>query len=196
MHEPKRRKNSGYLLSLNSAWNYNRNYYNCYSYSRFKTIAHLQDYCYYLFYSYYQKVFLSHDNFSSSKTFSRRLQDALDIFKTPQDVPQMSSRRFQDILEAKNYASWKTRNCYAQDVFKASSGHVLKTSSRCLGDHQMFARLILFMNFLSLETVRFSINLLFRQSTIRYLGLASETICIALVLQFLKYLKLWLSVLM
>ena len=134
MHEPKRRKNSGYLLSLNSAWNYNRNYYNCYSYSRFKTIVPLQDYYYYLFYSYYKKVFLSHDNFSSSKTFSRCLQDVLDIFKTPQDVLKMSSRRFQDILESKKLYILEDKKLLCsrclQGLFKICLEDVFKMSWR------------------------------------------------------------------
>ena len=61
------------------------------------------------------------NNFSSSKTSSRRLKDALrDVFKT-------SSRRLQDVLKT----SWKTKNCYVEDVSKASS--------RRLEDQQMFA---------------------------------------------------------
>ena len=54
------------------------------------------------------------NNFSSSKTSWRRLQD---VFKT----------------------SGKTKNCYAEDVLKNSSRHVLQTSSRRLEGQQMFA---------------------------------------------------------
>ena len=39
---------------------------------------------------------------------------------------------FQDVLKT----SWKTKNCYAEDVFKTSSRHVLKTSWRHYGDNQ------------------------------------------------------------
>ena len=35
--------------------------------------------------------------------------------------------------------SWKTKNCYAEDVLKTSSRPVLKTSLRRLEDQQMFA---------------------------------------------------------
>ena len=51
------------------------------------------------------------NNFSSSKTSSRRLQDVF-------------ARRLQE-------ASSKTKNCYAEDV--------LNTSSRCLEDQELFA---------------------------------------------------------
>ena len=53
---------------------------------------------------------------------SRRLQD-------------MSSRRLEDVLKT----SWNMKNCYAEDVLKTSSGHVLKTSGRNLEDQEMFA---------------------------------------------------------
>ena len=73
---------------------------------------------------------LQRNNFLSSKTPSRRF---LKIF----------SRSLQDILNM----SWKTKKCYAEDVFKTSSRHflktsprhILKTSSRRLQDQQMFA---------------------------------------------------------
>ena len=60
---------------------------------------------------------LQGNNFSSSKTFY-----------------EMSSRRFQDVLKI----SWKTKNCYAEDM--------LKTSSRRLEDEQMFGGLLPFVN--------------------------------------------------
>ena len=61
---------------------------------------------------------LQRNNFSSSKTSSRHLQDVLrDVFKT----------------------SWKTKNCYTRNVLKTLSRLVLKTSSRLLEDQQMFA---------------------------------------------------------
>ena len=46
----------------------------------------------------------------------------------------MSSRGFQDVFKT----SWKTKNCYAEDV--------LKTSSRRLEDQQMFCGLLPFVN--------------------------------------------------
>ena len=38
-------------------------------------------------------------------------------------------------------AFWKTKNCYAEDVLKASSRHLWKTSRRRVEDQQMFTRL-------------------------------------------------------
>ena len=35
--------------------------------------------------------------------------------------------------------SYKTRYCYAEDVFKTSGKYILKTSSRHLGDQKLFA---------------------------------------------------------
>ena len=68
---------------------------------------------------------LQRNNFSSSKTSSRRLAGCLqDIFKTS----------CEDVLKT----SWKTKICYAEDVLKTPSKHVLKTSSRRLEDQQMF----------------------------------------------------------
>ena len=65
---------------------------------------------------------LERKNFSSSKTSWRRLQD---VFKTC----------LQDVFKT----SWKTKTCYAEDVLKTSSRHVLKTFLRLLEDQQMFA---------------------------------------------------------
>ena len=68
---------------------------------------------------------LQRNNFSSSKTSSRRFARCLqDVFASVQDV-----------LET----SWKTKNCYTEDVLKTSSRHVFKASSRRLEDQQMFA---------------------------------------------------------
>ena len=58
-------------------------------------------------------------------------------------LQDMSSRRLQDVF--KTYlqdvfkATWKSKNCYAEDVLKTSSRHVLKASSGPLEDQQMFA---------------------------------------------------------
>ena len=61
---------------------------------------------------------LQRNNFSSSKTSSRRLARCLqDVFKT----------YLQDVFKT----SWKTKNCYAEDV--------LKTCWRRLEDQQIFA---------------------------------------------------------
>ena len=64
-----------------------------------------------------RKSFLSHDNFSSSNTVSRRLQDVSEGVKL--------------------YVM--TRNCYVENIFKMSSRYVLKTSSGQLGDQTFFA---------------------------------------------------------
>ena len=71
---------------------------------------------------------------------SRRLQDvfSITIFRLP--------RRLEDISQEVLRTSWKTKNCYAENVLKTSWRHVLKTSSRHvlkipwkrLGDKQMF----------------------------------------------------------
>ena len=140
----------------------------------------------------------------------RHLQD---IFKTPSRLPRMFWKCLQDVFKTsqktKNCTSWKTKNCYAQDIFKISLRHALKMLSRCLVDHQTFGGLILFMNFLFLDTVT-SLYICFSaihgilklcldlcsKALFRYLGQASETICVALVLHVLMYLNLWLTVLM
>ena len=49
------------------------------------------------------------------------------IFKrSSRHVFKTSSRRLKHVFNT----SWKTQNCYAEDVLKTSSTHVLKTSSR------------------------------------------------------------------
>ena len=61
------------------------------------------------------------------------------VFKTSSRlVFKMSSRRLQrnNFLSSETSSrrvcktSWKTKNCYAEDVLKRSSRHVLKTSAR------------------------------------------------------------------
>ena len=56
---------------------------------------------------------LQRDNFTTSKTSWRHLA-------------KMSWGRLEDFLKA----SWKTKNCYAEDVLKTSWRHALKTSWR------------------------------------------------------------------
>ena len=51
----------------------------------------------------------------------------------------MSSRHLARFLQNVFKTSWKTKNCYSQDVLKRSSRHALKTSSRRLEDQQIFA---------------------------------------------------------
>ena len=66
--------------------------------------------CLHVFKTSYRR--LQRNNFSSSKTASRRLVRCLqDVFKT----------------------SWKTKNYYAEDVLKTSSRYVLKTNKCLLG---------------------------------------------------------------
>ena len=57
------------------------------------------------------------NNFLLSKTSSRRLANR-------------SWRRLEDILQDVLKTSWKTKNCYAEDVLKKSSRHVLKVPWR------------------------------------------------------------------
>ena len=58
------------------------------------------------------------------KTSWKRLQNifCVTILRLP--------RRFQDLSQDVFKTPWKTKNCYAEDVFKTSSRHVLKTSWR------------------------------------------------------------------
>ena len=57
---------------------------------------------------------------------SKRLQDvfSVTIFRLPRRFQEVFARRLQDVFKT----SWKTINCYAEDVFKT-----------CLEDQQMFA---------------------------------------------------------
>ena len=64
---------------------------------------------------------LQRNNFTSSKTSWRRLDD---VFKTS---PKTSSRRLG-----------RRKIVNAEDVFKTSWRHILRTSSRCLGGKQNF----------------------------------------------------------
>ena len=54
----------------------------------------------------------------------RRLQhtSSVTMFRLP--------RRLEDVLKISRKTFWKTKNCYAEDVFKTSWRHVLKTSWR------------------------------------------------------------------
>ena len=101
---------------------------------------------------------LQRNNFLSSKTFSRRLARCLqDVFKT----------YLQDDFKT----SWKTKKCYAEDVLKTSSRHVLKTSGRRLEDQQMFAGL--FTRSVSVGTLYLmSRNVDFRTSMLQLSNLA------------------------
>ena len=65
---------------------------------------------------------LQRNDFSSSKTSSRRLQEVF-------------ARRLRDIFKT----SWKTKTCYAEDLWKTSLRHILKMFSRRLENQQIFA---------------------------------------------------------
>ena len=113
-----------------------------------------------------EKNILDYENKNSNnkvKTSSRRLQDLLqDVFRTSwktkncyaEDVlktswrhvlktfwrhvlktswrclAKTSSRRLQDVFKTSCKTSWKTKNCYAEDVLMTSWRHDLKTSWR------------------------------------------------------------------
>ena len=68
----------------------------------------------------------------------------------------MTISRFPRYVQDVFKASWKTRNCYAEGTFKTSSRHVLKPSSRRLGDQNMFAWLSLLSKILEIEQSRFN----------------------------------------
>ena len=57
---------------------------------------------------------------------SRRLQDSFNVstLLLPSRLQGISKAYLQEIFKR----SWKTKNCYAEDVWKASSRHVLKTN--------------------------------------------------------------------
>ena len=75
---------------------------------------------------------LQRNNFSSSKTSSRRVckTSSKDVFETSlgrickkyssRRLAMTSWRHFQNVLKT----SWKTKQCYAEDVFKTSSVHL------------------------------------------------------------------------
>ena len=65
----------------------------------------------------------------------RRLQDVLKTSSTRLQRNNFTSsktswRRLEDVFKTSRKTSWKTKNCYAEDVFKTSWRHVLKTSWR------------------------------------------------------------------
>ena len=81
---------------------------------------------------------------SSRHVFETSSAQQFFVFQDVLKMPcEMSSGRLQDVfmtsLQDVFKTSWKTKNCYAKDVLKTSSRHVLKASSRRLEDQQMFA---------------------------------------------------------
>ena len=77
---------------------------------------------------------------------SKRLQDAFSvrIFRLPRRLARCLHDIFKTYLQDVFKTSWKTKNCYAEDVLKTSSRQVLKTSSRRSEDQQMFALSVLY----------------------------------------------------
>ena len=81
------------------------------------------------------------------------------------DIPSkyffLSPRRLQDMSARSIFKTFlKTKNCYAEEVLKTSSRHVLNTFSRRLEDRQMFAGLLHFhlkILFILRRTVRIAL---------------------------------------
>ena len=94
------------------------------------------------------------NNFSSSKTFSRRLAKCLQDMSSGrlQDIcnncssSKTFSRRlakclqdaFKTSLQHVFNTPWETKNCYTENLLMMSSRHFLKVFSRRLQDQQMF----------------------------------------------------------
>ena len=81
---------------------------------------------------------LQRNNFLFSKTSSRRLlaRYLQHVFKTSSGrICKTSTRCFQDAFKT----SWKTKNCYAEDVLQTSLRYVLKTSSKRVEYQRRFA---------------------------------------------------------
>ena len=99
----------------------------------FEFSAKLSRYCQ-LWPNFFSGSFISHslEKLPSKHllTSSRRLQDM--SWRCLQHILCVKIFVFQDVLKT----SWKTKNCYGENVFKISSKNVLKTSSRRLGDKQ------------------------------------------------------------
>ena len=74
------------------------------------------------------------------KTSWRRLEDmswrrlqhvfSVTIFRLPRRLEDILQIRLEDVLKTSRKTSWKSKNCYAEDVLKTSWRHVLKTSWR------------------------------------------------------------------
>ena len=88
---------------------------------------------------------MSQQTFAGLQDMSwRRLQHifSVTIFRLPRYLEDVLQRSLEDISQDVLKTSWNTKNCYAEDVLKASWRHVLKTSwklvlktsSRRLGD--------------------------------------------------------------
>ena len=143
-------------------------------------------------------VFLRHDKFSSCKPSSRHLQD--------------SSGCSENVLKtfSRHCRKQKTVHLGRQEIvlLKMSSRPLQDMPWRCLGDHQTFDCLFCWCFFsknlaLSMwiyylvihEIILWCLDLC-SKALLRYLGQASETIYIALILHMLTYQNLWVTVLM
>ena len=67
-------------------------------------------------------------------------------------VQELSSRRLEDVFSVTTFCfqdvfktSSKTKYCYAEDLLKAYSRHVMKMSSKPLEDQEMFAGYLLLL---------------------------------------------------
>ena len=70
-------------------------------------------------------------NFSSSKTSSRRLGGVLKT--SCKYILKTSWRRLEDISQGALKTSWKTKNCYVEDVLKTCLEDVLETNKMFTG---------------------------------------------------------------
>ena len=70
----------------------------------------------------------------------------------------------QDVFKT----SWKTNNCYVEDVLNTSSRHVFKTSLRRLQDQQMFAGMFLILHFLKVRNSSMEQEILLLQPTFTF----------------------------
>ena len=82
---------------------------------------------------------LQRNNYMSSKTSSRRLEDVLqirleEVLKTPW---WHLAKRLEDVLKT----SWKTKNCYSEDVLKTSHRKTKYLLGISVSDHSLLANL-------------------------------------------------------
>ena len=195
VHVPKTRKNSGNLLWLASAWNYKRN------------ITVTQDSRLLLVFKITITIsfILIIKWFFSGMTSSLLANHLQDIFKTPQDALKMSWRHFQDIAESKKLYILEGKKLFCsrclQGLFKTCLEDVLETTKRliaCSVDVFFSKNLTLSMWIYYLvihEIILWCLDLC-SKALLRYLGQASETIYIALILHMLTYQNLWVTFLM
>ena len=119
-----------------------------YIYSRFKIGIRLQDYFYCFFYSNKKKVFQNHDNFSSSKTSSRHLQEPSSsrpsiVFKT--FSRRLARREIVRLGRQKNYTEdfWKLKNCLLGYNLNLTKMLIIYSIAACRLLHLSFSEIIL-----------------------------------------------------